>query len=222
MKVVVRAFAFVAACAGVLFGAAGTAKWLAGWVYVGLLTGAMAVTGTILVQKYPAVLEERSEIRKGSKRWDFLLSGIMAVLGPFAMLAVAGLNVRCRWQTEILPLFQIGGTAMMVAGYGFVSWAMFANTFFSPVIRIQKDRGHTVVSRGPYSIVRHPGYLGAIIYFLSVPLILGSGWAFVPSALTIAVTLLRTVLEDRTLLKELDGYAEYAGRVRYRLLPGIW
>jgi protein-S-isoprenylcysteine O-methyltransferase Ste14 len=99
---------------------------------------------------------------------------------------------------------------------------MRSNQFFSSVVRIQKDRGHTVVQDGPYRFVRHPGYAGMTAFTLATPLILGSYWAFVPAAITAAVTVLRTSMEDRTLHNELAGYPDYARRVPHRLLPAIW
>jgi protein-S-isoprenylcysteine O-methyltransferase Ste14 len=99
---------------------------------------------------------------------------------------------------------------------------MAANAYFSMVVRIQEDRGHAVVTDGPYRFVRHPGYLGSILFALATPLVLGSLWAFVPCGLGAVLFIVRTALEDKTLQKELPGYREYAERVRYRLLPGIW
>jgi protein-S-isoprenylcysteine O-methyltransferase Ste14 len=102
------------------------------------------------------------------------------------------------------------------------SWAVISNKFFSDVIRIQVDRGHTVVSHGPYQHVRHPGYIGMISYALATPFLLDSPWALIPGGVTVSLIIVRTVVEDRTLLAELDGYQDYAARVRYRLLPGVW
>jgi protein-S-isoprenylcysteine O-methyltransferase Ste14 len=102
------------------------------------------------------------------------------------------------------------------------SWAVVSNKFFSDVIRIQTDRGHTVISDGPYRFMRHPGYVGMILYSLAAPFLLDSPWALIPGGLTVLLVIVRTVVEDRTLLEQLDGYQEYAGRVRYRLLPGVW
>jgi protein-S-isoprenylcysteine O-methyltransferase Ste14 len=99
---------------------------------------------------------------------------------------------------------------------------MLSNKFFSSVVRIQKDRGHTVVAGGPYRFIRHPGYTGMSAFTLATPLILNLLWALVPAAATAALTLLRTLLEDRTLHNELDGYSDYARRVRYKLMPGFW
>jgi protein-S-isoprenylcysteine O-methyltransferase Ste14 len=105
---------------------------------------------------------------------------------------------------------------------GLMTWAMAVNNYFSLVVRIQKDRGHTVVTGGPYHYVRHPGYVGGILFQLGTPLLLGSMWALIPAGLTVLLLVVRTALEDRTLLKELEGYQEYAQQTHYRLLPGLW
>jgi protein-S-isoprenylcysteine O-methyltransferase Ste14 len=112
--------------------------------------------------------------------------------------------------------------AIAVLGSLLTTWAMIANRFFYGVLRIAKDRGHTVATGGPYRYVRHPGYGGAIAFDLAAPLVLGSLWALIPAVLTACAIIVRTALEDRALQAGLDGYAEYAQRVRYRLLPGVW
>jgi protein-S-isoprenylcysteine O-methyltransferase Ste14 len=99
---------------------------------------------------------------------------------------------------------------------------MLSNRFFSPTVRIQSDRGHQVISGGPYQIIRHPGYSGWILQMLAAPLALGSWWGLIPGLLSACLYGIRTALEDRTLHRELPGYTDYAARVRYRLLPGIW
>ena len=114
------------------------------------------------------------------------------------------------------------GVAVAVLAAALIAWAMRSNKFFSSVVRIQKDRGHVVIASGPYRFIRHPGYTGMAAFTLVTPLILNSRWAFVPAVITAAMTVLRTVLEDRTLHNELDGYADYARRVKYRLVPAIW
>lgn len=113
------------------------------------------------------------------------------------------------------------GVAVALLSTALIAWAMRSDRFFSLVVRIQKDRGHRVVAGGPYRFIRHPGYAGVSAFMLATPLILGSYWAFAPAAGTVAINVLRTALEDRTLPDELEGYTEYAGRVRYRLLPGM-
>ena len=115
------------------------------------------------------------------------------------------------------------GVALYLFCVFILTWAMSVNTYFEKTVRIQHDRGHRVIDSGPYRIVRHPGYLGTIFGFaLAGPLLLGSWWAFVPAVIAVVCLVIRTVLEDRTLQKELDGYDAYTQNVRYRLLPGVW
>jgi protein-S-isoprenylcysteine O-methyltransferase Ste14 len=123
---------------------------------------------------------------------------------------------------QAVVLFGAVGRLDWVLGQLLSSWAVIANKFFSDVIRIQTDRGHTTVSDGPYRFVRHPGYVGMILYSLATPVLLDSPWALIPGGLAVLLIVVRMVVEDRTLLAELDGYQEYAARVHYRLLPGIW
>jgi len=120
-----------------------------------------------------------------------------------------------------LPL-QIATLVVAVLAYALVVWATAANAFFSQVVRIQKERGHTVATSGPYRYVRHPGYVGTILFELATPVMLGSWWALIPGGLSALLLVVRTALEDKTLHKGLDGYRGYAARVRYRLLPGVW
>jgi len=135
---------------------------------------------------------------------------------------VAGLDRRYGWSPG--PGFVLGAVALMIAllGSALVIWAAASNTFFSAIVRIQKDRGHTVVTGGPYAAVRHPGYVGTIAVNLAAPVVLGSVWALAICAVIVVLVVIRTALEDRTLQCELDGYADYARRVRWRLLPGVW
>jgi len=138
------------------------------------------------------------------------------------VLLIAGLDTRFGWTGRVALALQIVAIAIFMLGGALFSWAMVSNAYFSTVVRIQEDRGHTVCTTGPYRFVRHPGYVGAILQSLAVPLMLGSLWALVPGGLAALLIVARTALEDRTLWEELDGYKEYARRVRYRLLPGVW
>jgi protein-S-isoprenylcysteine O-methyltransferase Ste14 len=131
------------------------------------------------------------------------------------------LNFRFGWPPEVAVWLQVAGFALYVLGWAIHLWAMAANRYFALVVRIQTDRGQTVATGGPYRYVRHPGYVGGILVSVAAALVLGSAWALIPGALG-GLLLVRTILEDRTLQRELDGYCEYAGRVRYRLLPGVW
>ena len=117
---------------------------------------------------------------------------------------------------------QIAALIVSIVGYAITVWATSSNAFFSQVVRIQSERGHSVVNSGPYKYVRHPAYLGAILYELAVPVLLASWWALIVGGLNVILFVLRTALEDRTLQVELIDYEAYANRVNYRLLPGIW
>lgn len=214
----------------VIFGAAaflsaGRLTWPGGWGYVAAMVLSMLVSALTLK---PELLAERSGRHKSSKDWDRILAASMALWGPILTLIVGGLDARYGWSPPLAPV-RLGFTAVGIAAWAIgllgvllTIWAMAANEFFSGLVRIQTDRGHVVASGGPYRCVRHPGYLGAIVFDLSVPLFLGSLWALIPAGITVLVIVVRTALEDRTLQAELDGYRDYAQRVRYRLLPGIW
>jgi protein-S-isoprenylcysteine O-methyltransferase Ste14 len=176
---------------------------------------------TALLWRNPELLAERSNIKAG-KSWDKAIVGIVVLLGPVATWITAGLDTRFHWSDGMPPLAFIGGVVVGALAAALIAWAMRTNKFFSSVVRIQKDRGHVVVRGGPYRFVRHPGYTGMSVFTLATPLILNSRWAFAPAMATAAVTLLRTALEDRTLHNKLDGYADYARRVKYKLVPAIW
>ena len=122
-----------------------------------------------------------------------------------------------------MPLaLQISALVIAALGYALGTWAMASNPFFSLVNRIQEDRGHAVASSGPYQVVRHPAYVGTAVFELATPILLGSLWALVPGGLIALLTIIRTALEDKMLCRGLPGYQEYASKVRYRLLPGVW
>ena len=155
-------------------------------------------------------------------RGDKLLILLYGILSFYVTPIVAGLDVgRYRW-SSLGVWAAVVGTLLFGLGSILITWAMLVNTHFETTVRIQRDRNHRVVSTGPYSIVRHPGYLGAILWALGAPLIVGSVYGLIPAAVASAAFVVRLVMEERILLAELPGYAEYAGRVRYRLLPHIW
>ncbi len=205
-----------------LFAGAGTFRWGGGWLYLGLVAGNQVLTLALLLPRNPELLAERSRAQQGSKAGDVVLAALMAIVGPLAMAVVAGLDVRHDWIGYVPPGEQASYFALAVAGSLITLWAMVENAFFSGVVRIQTERGHRVVSSGPYAVVRHPGYLGAIMVTIGTPYILGSRWAVFAAWAIVAVIVLRTWLEDRTLHAELPGYPEYAARVRYRLVPWVW
>jgi protein-S-isoprenylcysteine O-methyltransferase Ste14 len=206
-----------------LFGVSGHWDWVMGWALVGVYAVWVGALAVVLIPRSPELLAERvSRSRKGVKQWDTILLSIVGLV-ELVKYVVAALDMRHGWSPPFPPALQLVGLA--VAGVGYVVlgvWSMAANAYFSMVVRIQEDRGHAVVTDGPYRFVRHPGYLGSILFALATPLVLGSLWAFVPCGLGAVLFIVRTALEDKTLQKELPGYREYAERVRYRLLPGIW
>lgn len=204
------------------FIAAGDIGWIMPWVYLGTYVAVMLIGAALVAKADPEVIEERRQVREGVKRWDQILTNVFGwVTIPTTML-VAGLDRRMGWTLHRSPAIQIGGLVAAVLGFCLVMWAMASNSFFSTYVRIQTDRGHVPVSNGPYRYVRHPGYVGIIASVLATPVVLGSAWAFIPAGFGTVLMVTRTALEDKTLHKELDDYAEYAQQTRYRLLPGVW
>jgi len=205
--------------AAILFISSGRLDWVWAWVYLGVSVGILAVN---LFVVSPELMAERGEIKENVKGWDKALSPLISVLTLVAF-AVAGLDERFEWSPQLDSATHLVALIFWALGQGLFSWAMASNKFFSGLVRIQMDRSHTVVTGGRYRYVRHPGYLGYITsFFLATPLALGSLWALILGSIGTILLVIRTALEDRTLLEELDGYREYAQRVRYRLLPGIW
>ena len=208
----------------VLFVCGGDFGWWQAWVY-SLLIVAAGVGGRILAERrHPGLTAERQNIEKlqDAKAWDKVLAPLMALSVVFPLVIVAGLDHRFGW-SPVFPLWLIVlGFILIALGYAFASWALVENRFFSSVVRIQADRGHVVCDSGPYRIVRHPGYAGNILSLLGIVLALGSLWTLIPAAVALVIAVIRTALEDRTLQEELPGYRDYARRVRYRLIPGIY
>jgi protein-S-isoprenylcysteine O-methyltransferase Ste14 len=167
---------------------------------------------------------ERQNIEniRNAKAWDKVLAPLMAVSVSFPMVIVAGLDHRYNWSPELPPWLIVIGFILITIGYAFSAWAVVENRFFSSVVRIQTDRGHVVCDTGPYRVVRHPGYAGNILPLFGIVLALGSVWTLIPAAVASIISVIRTVLEDQTLQEELPGYRDYARRVRYRLIPGIY
>lgn len=203
-----------------LFGAAGSLSWPMGWAVLGIYSLPKAAA---LVFLDPELIRERTAPGPGVDRGDVVLAtlGVLA-LYP-ATFAVAGLDaVRFGPALPMVQYAQVAALLVYALGYGFAYWAVFSNPFFATFVRVQEDRGHSVVSSGPYAFVRHPGYSGVLLAHLALPFALGSIWALLPSVLATLFFIARTSREDRTLEERLVGYREYQARVRWRLLPGIW
>lgn len=198
--------------------------WWQAWFY-SLLILAAGIGGRMWAeQRHPGITAERQnkESFHNAKAWDKVLAPLMAVSIGYPMVIVAGLDHRYNWSPEFPLWINVTGFILVAFGYAFAAWAVAENRFFLSVVRIQTDRGHVVCDTGPYRFVRHPGYSGNILPLFGIVLALGSFWALIPAAVASIISVIRTVLEDRTLQAELQGYREYAQRVRYRLIPGIY
>ncbi len=211
----------IAGMAAALFWSAGRVDWPPAWAAVGVWLSWYALMDFLLLRRSPDLLAERLAPPKGAKGWDRAILSVLR-LSQLARYILAGLDQRWGW-TSGFPLFvQAAAPAACVLGYALFEWAMASNPFFSQIVRIQTDRGHTVATGGPYRWVRHPGYAAMIVFELAISAVFASWWALLAGGGCALLFVLRTILEDRTLRVELSGYAEYAQRVRFRLLPGIW
>jgi protein-S-isoprenylcysteine O-methyltransferase Ste14 len=204
-----------------IFVPAGTLKWTEAWLFIILY--AVAVTAAIfwMKKKAPDLLKERMKRKKDVKSWDKIFMALYSTTLIFTLI-LPGLDaVRFQWSTVPLTA-KIIAFICYIPGGGIAFWAMKENAFLSDVVRIQKDRGHTVCTKGPYKYVRHPMYVGVILIIVCFPFSLGSLYALIPAIIIVILFFIRTALEDKTLQEELPGYKEYAQQVRYRLIPGIW
>jgi len=203
-----------------LFLPAGTLEGPMAWAYLGIFMGGNLASAWAVDPEL--LLEERGSGKEGRKRWDVILVSFYGIFTALVSPIVAGFDRRYGW-SPVLPLWlQTVTLVIYILAWVLSIWAMACNKYFSKVLRIQAERGHTVVASGPYRYVRHPGYVGTILFNLGTPIILGSLWAIIPAWIGALLILLRTWLEDRTLQAELEGYQDYAERVRYRLIPGVW
>jgi protein-S-isoprenylcysteine O-methyltransferase Ste14 len=205
----------------VLFISAGRIDYLQGWAY--LFTSITTTLMNVLtIKANPELMSERTNPGEGIKPWDKMLLGL-SLLVFVATMILAGLDSgRYQWSTQV-PLSVVAlGIFFMISGQTIFLVARKENKFFSTVMRIQKERGHTVCESGIYSVIRHPGYLGMIISTIGIPLILCSLWSVIPIFVSIVLLCIRTILEDNTLKIELDGYTEYIKKTPYRLIPWIW
>ncbi len=207
----------------VFFISAGNFTGFRPWAFFGASFLHYAISTAIQFKLNPELLVHRlKRKREGSKLWDEILMRAINLTVLVAVPAIAGLDVgRFHWSTLDVQFAALGVVFLMTSTI-LINWAMAVNPHFEPTVRIQKDRDHNVISSGPYGIVRHPGYLGGVFYTLSIPLIIGSAFTFIPVGIYVTLLIIRASLEDRTLQEELDGYTEYARQVRHKLFPVIW
>jgi len=207
--------------AAVLFISSGRLDWWMAWAYLGLFVVGVCVNMILIIRRSPELIEERSQIKADTKKWDFYLAGIFGLLSIVTLL-VSGLDIRFGWSVEIPFFLKFAAVVLVVLGSFLGSWAIVSNPYFASTVRIQSERGHKVVSNGPYRYIRHPAYAGWILSGIGLPVMLGSLWALIPSGLTVVTFIIRTGLEDRTLKKELPGYDEYSQNTHFRLVPYVW
>jgi protein-S-isoprenylcysteine O-methyltransferase Ste14 len=205
-----------------LFLPAGTIAWSVGWIFLILLHGWLLVGIWLLLKYNPGLLEERINLSQSNqKAWDKVFI-LLFYLFLFAWLVLMPLDaVRFHW-SQMPLLLQVVGAVALVASFLLISLTFRENSFLSPTVRIQQERGQTVISTGPYQYVRHPMYAGGLLLFLGTPLLLGSWYGLLLALIFIPAGAVRAVLEERVLLKELPGYDAYMAQVKYRLIPNVW
>ena len=207
---------------GGMFLAAGTVRWLRGWIFTIAMLSIYAVVAVYVHLRNPGLLDARAQwSHRDTQPFDRLFIRLFAPL-YMAQPIVAGLDaVRFRWSSMPFATVYLG-LALLACGMAFIAWAMAVNPFAERTVRIQSERGQTTVTTGPYRIVRHPMYLGGIVMFPAGGLIFGSWWTFVIGLMLAVLFVWRTAMEDRFLRRELPGYEQFAAVTHYRLLPGVW
>lgn len=216
---IVRVLFSIGLMFAVLFISAGRWNYWHGWVYFLLHVYVTLFSWLIIPIK---LLQERTTLGPGTKEWDYMFLAVYGIL-YFIIARIAAVDGgRYHW-TGDFPLW-VNALAFVVIflGYTLTIFSVWKNLFFSATVRIQKERGHYVIDKGPYAFIRHPGYAGIIISSLSVAFAMNSLPVLIPAGLVVITLVIRTYLEDITLQKELHGYKDYVTRVRYRLVPGIW
>lgn len=219
---VVQIVAFTAVWLAAIFGSAGTFRWGAAWVYVALYLSSMGAGGYVARRYNPGIFEARANWRhQNTKPFDRVFFALYLPLTILELVA-GGLDVvRLHHPAMSIPCLY-AGVGLYVIASPMVAWVMATNSFAETTVRIQTERGHTVVTTGPYRFVRHPMYLGLILMFLGTGLILRSWWSLAIGAVIGALFVVRTALEDGTLRRELAGYEDFTAQTRYRLMPGLW
>lgn len=223
LNLIVQTILWYGVMGAIIFGAAGTTNYVGGWLYLGEMIVISAVFGAYAIRVDPELLRERLKppVQKGQPLADKL------ILVPLLLIIFAGMGFMAadaaRWRWSMMPpSVQWAGSGLLLASFLFIGWTMRTNSFAAPVVKIQKNRGQTVITTGPYAIVRHPMYSGALFYFAATSLVLGSWWGLAMIPLLVLLLGIRIGIEEKTLRMGLEGYDHYARRVRWRLFPLIW
>ncbi|MEO8757377.1 MAG: isoprenylcysteine carboxylmethyltransferase family protein [Devosia sp.] len=203
-----------------LFWPAGTLNWPLGWCFASAFVVAILISLAVLWRLNPDIFVARAKVQAGTKAWDYIF--LVLIIGGFiGLMPVAGFDFRFGWSA--MPDWVIGlGYALFVVSFAGQVWPQAVNRHFEPGVRIQEDRGQVVIDTGPYAIVRHPGYISGSLLAASIPLMLGSWWALIATAVVIVALAIRTLFEEQTLRAELPGYTAYTQQVKYRWVPGVW
>ena len=212
----------VIAMGALLFAAAGSLDWPAAWVMLIVSAILGPACGLWLAKTDPALLAERMrptfQANQPAVDKIFMLIFFLALL---LWLVAIGLDRRAN-ASDVPLLLQALGLAMYLLSIAFIMWVFRENSFAAPVVKVQAARHQRVISSGPYAFVRHPMYSGVMLYFLGIPLLLGSWWGVALAPVFTLLFAIRARIEERALIEGLPGYADYAERVRYRLVPGLW
>ena len=197
--------------------------WTDAWILSGVYIFGFIASRLLVYFKNPELLTERlnAASQEGAEKWDRPLLAHLA-LGSILFFIMPGIEARLDILVEVPLVFKSISVILIIVGYFVSAWALVENRFFTAVVRLQKDRGHTVVTTGPYRFVRHPGYAGGLLTYPAAAVLLGSIWMLVPVLYMLLVLVVRTEKEDNMLQAKLAGYREYVGNVRYRLIPGVW
>ena len=223
LNLIVQTIVWFGLMGAIIFGAAGTFDYLGGWLYLGGMIATSVVFGTYMARVDPGLLRERLKppVQKDQPLADkvIIIPILLLLFGGMAFMAADA--ARWRWSAMSLSV-QLAGCALLLATLLFMLWTMRANSFAAPVVKIQKERGQTVITTGPYAIVRHPLYFGALFYVAATSLVLGSWWGLATVPLVAIAVAVRIGIEEKTLREGLEGYDDYARRVCWRLIPFVW
>ena len=221
-KWLLQTFAWILAFAVLLFVPAGTLRWGGAWAFLAFMVATGLACGSWLARNNPGLLAERmrSPVQRDQPAADKMFLAVFLVVNV-TWLVVMGLDERFH-PTRMPVAWQVFGLVLLIASSAFIMWVFIENAFAAAVVKVQPERGHHVVSSGPYAFVRHPMYSAAVLFMIGIALLLGSWWGTAISPIFAVLFAIRIRIEEQTLRTGLSGYADYAARVRYRLLPGVW